>query len=155
MAGFARKPGLVMRFIEFMPLDSGRAWQADHVVTGREILTQLQEAFELEPLDDEHAAATAKRWRFREGAGEVGLIMPVSEPFCGQCNRIRMTSDGHVRTCLFSLQEHNLKKQIREGAGDADLAEWLQAVVLRKEAGHRIGQAQFQQPDRTMSAIGG
>lgn len=155
MAAFARERGLVMRFIEFMPLDSGRAWQADHVVSGKEILAQLQEAFELELLNPEHAAATAKRWRFKEGQGEIGLITPVSEPFCGQCNRIRLTSDGHVRTCLFSLQEHDLKSVLRNETDDALVANWLQAVVLHKEPGHRIGQAQFQQPDRTMSAIGG
>ena len=152
---FARDENLILRFIEFMPLDSGRAWQKEHVVPGAEILERLQAAFELEPLEMEHASATAKRWRFKTGTGEIGLITPVTEPFCGQCNRIRLTADGKIRTCLFSLHEHDLKSQLRGEATDADIAEWLAAVVLRKEERHHIGETDFEQPDRTMSAIGG
>ncbi len=158
LARFARDEALTMRFIEFMPLDSGRAWQQEHVVTGREILERLQSAFELEPLDMEHTAATAKRWRFKgtqPGQGEIGLINPVSEPFCAQCNRIRLTADGKIRTCLFSLHEHDLKPLLRGTATDTEIAQWLQAVVLKKEPHHHIGKTNFQQPDRTMSAIGG
>ena len=144
-----------MRFIEFMPLDSGRAWQKDHVVPGREILERLQAAFNLQPVEMENASATARRWRFTDGSGEVGLISPVSEPFCGQCNRIRLTADGKIRTCLFSLREHDLKQLLRSEASDAEIIEWLKSVVLQKEERHHIGEIDFEQPDRTMSAIGG
>ena len=155
LAQFARDENLTLRFIEFMPLDSGRAWQKEHVVPGREILAQLQAAFPLEPLDLEHPAATAKRWRFTGGPGEIGLITPVTEPFCGQCNRIRLTADGKIRTCLFSLHEHDLKTKLRSTAADSQLTEWLAQVVLKKEPRHHIGETDFKQPDRTMSAIGG
>ena len=152
---FARDENLVMRFIEFMPLDSGRAWQKEHVVPGREILARLQAAFDLQPVEMENASATAKRWRFAGGSGEVGIITPVSEPFCGQCNRIRLTADGKIRTCLFSLREHDLKQFLRSGASDGEIVEWLKSVVLQKEERHHIGETDFEQPDRTMSAIGG
>ena len=152
---FAQDQGLEIRFIEFMPLDSGRAWQKDHVVTGSEILGALQAEFDLKPLELEHASATAKRWRVVGGGPEIGLITPVSEPFCGQCNRIRLTADGKLRTCLFSLKEHDLKPLLREETDDEALSQWLEDVVLKKERGHLIGQDQFQRPDRTMSAIGG
>ena len=158
LAQFAREEALTMRFIEFMPLDSGRAWQREHVVTGREIRERLQAAFDLEPAGMEHAAATATRWWFKdgkEGQGEIGLITPVSEPFCGQCNRLRLTADGKIRTCLFSLQEHDLKPLLRGKATDTDITDWLQAVVLKKEPRHHIGETDFEQPNRTMSAIGG
>ncbi len=158
LARFARDEQLTLRFIEFMPLDSGRAWQQEHVVPGAEILARLQAAFELEPLDMEHPAATATRWRFKDadaGQGEIGLINPVSEPFCAQCNRIRLTADGKIRTCLFSLHEHDLKPLLRGKATDPEIAQWLQAVVQKKEPRHHIGETNFEQPDRTMSAIGG
>lgn len=155
LARFARDENLVMRFIEFMPLDSGRAWQAEHVVPGAEILDRLRAAFDLEPLSIEHAAATAKRWRFACNEAEIGLIMPVTEPFCGQCNRIRLTADGKIRTCLFSLHEHDLKARLRSGESDESIAQWLAGVVLKKEERHHIGEQSFEQPDRTMSAIGG
>jgi len=155
LAQFALDHGLGIRFIEFMPLDSRKAWQKIHVVAGSEILKILQTKFDLEPLGLEHASATAKRWRIAGGKSEIGLITPVSEPFCGQCNRIRLTSDGKLRTCLFSLEEHDLKPQLRERVDDEVLSQWLHDVVLKKEIGHRIGQDQFQRPDRTMSAIGG
>ena len=103
----------------------------------------------------ENAAATATRWYFKEGQGEIGLISPVSEPFCGQCNRLRLTADGKIRTCLFSLHEHALKLLLRGTATAAEIIEWLQAVVLKKEPRHHIGETDFEQPDRTMSAIGG
>tara|TARA_B100001123_G_scaffold265691_1_gene295819 strand:+ start:3162 stop:4214 length:1053 start_codon:yes stop_codon:yes gene_type:complete len=155
LADYARDQNLIIRFIEFMPLDSGRSWQRDHVMTGLEILNRLKERFVLEPLGLEHTASTAKRWRFCDGKGEIGLIMPVSEPFCGQCNRIRITADGKLRTCLFSHNEHDLKTIIRNNTDDNGLALWLREVVMKKEKGHQIGQKQFQQPERTMSAIGG
>ncbi len=155
LARFALDQELAIRFIEFMPLDSGRAWQKDHVVTGREILRCLQTEFDLEPMDQEHPSATAKRWRFVGGETEIGLITPVSEPFCGQCNRIRLTADGKLRTCLFSIKEHDIKPLLRQEDDDAVLARWLCDAVLKKEKSHNIGQDQFQQPERTMSAIGG
>ena len=155
LARFALDQELAIRFIEFMPLDSGRAWQKDHVVTGGEILSLLQAEFDLEPMEPEHASATAKRWRFVGGETEVGLITPVSEPFCGQCNRIRLTADGKLRTCLFSIKEHDFKTLLRQEDDDVALAQWLCDAVLKKEKSHQIGQDQFQQPERSMSAIGG
>ena len=152
---FARDENLVMRFIEFMPLDSGRAWQKEHVVSGREILDRLRSRFDLEPIDLEHPAATAKRWRLADGSAEIGLITPVTEPFCGNCNRLRLTADGKIRTCLFSLYEHDLKPLLRGDATDEELVEWLTRVVLKKEERHHIGETDFEQPNRTMSAIGG
>ena len=152
---FARAEHLNFRFIEFMPLDSGRAWQKDHVVTGREILSRLRARFDLVPADREHPAATAKRWRFADGSAESGLITPVSEPFCGHCNRLRLTADGKIRTCLFSLREHDIKPLLRSDVADEAIADWLTGVVLQKEERHHIGESEFEQPDRTMSAIGG
>jgi len=155
LAGFARRQSLALRFIEFMPLDSARAWLKEMVVTGREILERLQRQFELRPLESDHPSATARRWGFADGGGEIGIIAPVSEPFCGHCNRIRLTADGKVRTCLFSVLEHDLRSQLRRGASDADIEEWLRRVVLRKEARHHIGEPDFVQPSRSMSCIGG
>ena len=152
---FARDESLVMRFIEFMPLGYGHAWQKEHVVPGLEILKRLQAAFDLKPVEMENASATATRWRFADGFGEIGLITPVSEPFCAQCNRIRLTADGKIRTCLFSMREHDLKQFLRREASDTEIVEWLKSVVLQKEERHYIGETDFKQPDRTMSAIGG
>ena len=122
---------------------------------GREILERVRARFDLEPADREHPSATSKRWRFVDNPAEIGLITPVSEPFCGNCNRLRLTADGKIRTCLFSLNEHDLKPLLRGDATDNDLATWLAGVVLKKEERHHIGEADFEQPDRTMSAIGG
>ncbi len=155
LAEFGRAENLAMRFIEFMPLDSRRAWQKEHVVPAHEMLARLRRAHRLEPVQAESASSTATRWRFADGRGEVGFIAPVSEPFCGHCNRLRLTADGKFRTCLFSLHEHDAKGLLRGGADDATLAAWLRGVVYKKEARHHIGEADFQQPDRPMSAIGG
>jgi cyclic pyranopterin phosphate synthase len=155
LAGFARERAVSLRFIEFMPLDSGHAWLRDLVVPGREILARLQARFDLRPVVSENQSETAKRWTFADGRGEIGIIAPVTEPFCGHCNRLRLTADGKIRTCLFSLHEHDLKPLLRGGASDADLAERLREIVLGKEARHHIGEAGFQQPERTMSCIGG
>jgi GTP 3',8-cyclase len=155
LAGFARQQGLTLRFIEFMPLDAGRAWQRELVVPGREIVDRLEGCFALEPLDREHPSATARRWRFAGGRGGVGVITPVTDPFCGRCNRLRLTADGKVRTCLFSLTEHDLKPLLRGGAGEEALAERLREVVWHKEARHHIGEPGFVQPARSMSCIGG
>ena len=155
LAEFAHAEGLSFRFIEFMPLDSGRAWQKEHVVSGAEILGRLNARFNLQPKESKHPSATSKCWRFDDGLAEIGLITPVTEPFCDNCNRLRLTADGKIRTCLFSLHEHDLKPLLRDGASDADLAKWLAEVVLKKEERHNIGETGFEQPDRSMSSIGG
>ncbi len=155
LAEFAREHGLSMRFIEFMPLDSARAWLKEMVVPGSELLARLQSRFDLQPVPLENPSATARRWAFPDGRGEVGVIAPVSEPFCGHCNRLRLTADGKIRTCLFSITEHDLRSKLRNGASDDDLAEWLKAVVWQKEARHHIGEADFVPPPRSMSCIGG
>lgn len=152
---FAREKNLSFRFIEFMPLDSARAWQKEMVVTGAEILNRIRERFELVPVAPENPSATAKRWAFADGRGEIGVIAPVSEPFCGQCNRIRLTADGKIRTCLFSVAEHDLRSLLRNGASDDEIANWLRGVVWQKEARHHIGEPEFVSPPRSMSCIGG
>ncbi len=155
LAGFARHKDLSFRFIEFMPLDSGRAWQKELVVPGREILERLQARFDLRPVKPSNVSETAKRWSFADGRGEIGIIAPVSEPFCGHCNRLRLTADGKIRTCLFSLTERDLKPMLRGGASDDVIKERLQEIVRQKEERHHIGEPDFVQPERTMSCIGG
>ena len=155
LAAFARERGLSMRFIEFMPLDSKRAWMKELVVPADEILKAIQERFELIPVKGENPAETARRWSLADSHGEIGIIAPVSQPFCGHCNRLRLTADGKIRTCLFSVVEHDLRGRLRADAGDEDLKDYLRAVVWQKEAGHRIGKPDFVPPQRTMSCIGG
>jgi len=155
LAEFAREKNLSLRFIEFMPLDSARAWQKDMVVPGAEILRRLQARFVLRPVPGDNPSSTSRRWAFADGRGEIGIIAPVSEPFCGHCNRIRLTADGKVRTCLFSVTEHDLRSQLRNGASDDTLAGWLRGVVWQKEARHHIGEPDFVSPPRSMSCIGG
>jgi cyclic pyranopterin phosphate synthase len=155
LAQFGRERGLTMRFIEFMPLDSARAWLRELVVPGRELLARLQQRFELQPIRDPNVSSTAKRWAFAGGRGEVGVIAPVSEPFCGHCNRIRLTADGKVRTCLFSVTEHDLRSVMRAGASDSELKSWWARIVLLKEARHHIGEPDFVPASRSMSCIGG
>ncbi len=155
LAEFAREQAVSFRFIEFMPLDSGRAWLRDLVVPGREILARLQARFDLRPVVSDNPSETAKRWCFADGRGEIGIIAPVTEAFCGHCNRLRLTADGKIRTCLFSLHEHDLKPLLRGNASDAELTARLREIVLGKEARHHIGEPGFQQPERTMSCIGG
>jgi cyclic pyranopterin phosphate synthase len=155
LADFAHDEDLALRFIEFMPLDSARAWQKDLVVTGRKILQRLQDRYSLRPAPSKSPAETARRWQFGDGRGELGLISPVSEPFCGHCNRIRMTADGKIRTCLFSVVEHDLRGQLRNGASDAEVVRFLQSVVWEKEERHHIGEPEFVAPERSMSCIGG
>ena len=152
---FAANRNLSLRFIEFMPLDSGRAWRKDTVVPGREILDRLQKRFALQPLVSLNPSETARRWALPDGRGEIGIIAPVSEPFCGHCNRIRLTADGKIRTCLFSVVEHDLRRLLRTGADNAALRDFFHTVVWQKEARHHIGEPEFIQPDRTMSCIGG
>jgi cyclic pyranopterin phosphate synthase len=152
---FAVKKNLSLRFIEFMPLDAGRAWLRELVVPAAEILQRLRRSFALQPVHSENPAETAKRWAVAGSGAEIGIIAPVSEPFCGHCNRIRLTADGKIRTCLFSMSEHNLRGLLRSGATDETVADFLRAVVWQKEARHHIGEAEFVQPARTMSCIGG
>ncbi len=207
LAEFARECNVNLRFIEFMPLDSARAWQKEMVVPAREIMQRLQRRFPypgssrreeaqsevrsakcqgrgegqlqtrnpdplrnldrslvtsaatapvaLLPVQSENKSETAKRWRFSDGRGEIGIIAPVSEPFCGHCNRIRLTADGKIRTCLFSVIEHDLRPLLRGDATDAGIGDWLKRVVWRKEARHHIGEPDFVPPSRSMSCIGG
>ncbi len=155
LAGFAREGNLSLRFIEFMPLDSARAWLKEMVVPGHEVLARLQARFDLRPTAPDNPSATSKRWAFADGRGEIGIIAPVSEPFCGHCNRIRLTADGKIRTCLFSVKEHDLRSLLRGGASDEEIAEWLKGVVWQKEARHHIGEPEFVAPPRSMSCIGG
>jgi cyclic pyranopterin phosphate synthase len=155
LANFARARALSLRFIEFMPLDSARAWLKEMVVPGRELLERLQARFQLVPVPVDNPSSTSRRWAFADSPGEVGIIAPVSEPFCGHCNRLRLTADGKVRTCLFSVTEHDLRSKIRAGISDEELTEWLRGVVWNKEARHHIGEADFVPASRSMSCIGG
>jgi GTP 3',8-cyclase len=155
LAEFAREHNLSFRFIEFMPLDSARAWLKEMVVPGREVLERLRGRFALKAVRSENPSETATRWAFEDGRGEIGIIAPVSEPFCGHCNRLRMTADGKIRTCLFSVTEHDLRSMLRAGSSDDQIAEWLQGVVWQKEARHHIGEVDFVPASRSMSCIGG
>jgi GTP 3',8-cyclase len=155
LAEFARDRDLSLRFIEFMPLDSSRAWMKELVVPGCEILARLQSRFNLEPVRSANRSETARRWCFPGQRGEIGIIAPVTEPFCGHCNRLRLTADGKIRTCLFSLHEHDIKVLLRNGASDDDLLDRFKQIVLTKEDRHHIGEPEFQQPQSTMSCIGG
>jgi cyclic pyranopterin phosphate synthase len=153
-AEFARSTSYQVRFIEFMPLDGDHAWSKDQVLSGEEIRAIIDRVHPLEELPRE-PHATARVFRFRDGAGEIGFINPVSEPFCADCNRIRLTADGKLRTCLFSIHETDLREPLRSGATDAELERVIRDAVWRKELKHRVGEPGFRQPPRTMSAIGG
>ena len=150
----ARSTGIQVRFIEFMPLDADHAWSRDQVLTGEEIRRAVESHHRLVEAQRE-PSATARVFRFADGRGEIGFVNPVSEPFCADCNRIRLTSDGKLRTCLFSLTETDLRGPMRAGASDAELERLIREAVWRKELKHRINQPGFVQPARTMSAIGG
>src|SRR6266403_911207 len=151
---FAREEDVVLRFIEFMPLEEDRVWSPDVVVTLDEILKRMAEYRPLVEIPHRRSE-TARRYRFDDGAGESGIIAPVSHPFCGQCSRIRLTSDGKIRTCLFSVWDHDLYAQMRRGASDSELEDFIRNVVLRKEERHHIGEADFVPASRTMVHIGG
>jgi GTP 3',8-cyclase len=153
-AEFARSTSYQVRFIEFMPLDGDHAWSRDQVLSGDEIRAIIDRVHPLEELPRE-PHATARVFRFKDGQGEIGFINPVSEPFCGDCNRIRLTADGKLRTCLFSLHETDLRAPLRDGASDDELETILRDAVWRKELKHHVGEPGFRQPPRTMSAIGG
>jgi cyclic pyranopterin phosphate synthase len=153
-ARFAREYPYEVRFIEFMPLDADHNWTPDAVLSGDEIRAAIGAVYPLEP-EPREAHATARTYRFADGKGKIGFINPVSEPFCGDCNRIRLTADGRLRTCLFSLRETDLRGPLRAGASDAELESIVRDAVWRKELKHRVGDPGFVQPARTMSAIGG
>ncbi|HUA14384.1 MAG TPA: GTP 3',8-cyclase MoaA [Verrucomicrobiae bacterium] len=151
---FAREEGVTVRFIEFMPLEEDRVWSPSTVVTLDEILRRMAEYRPL--VEIPHARSeTARRYRFDDGIGEIGIIAPVSHPFCGHCSRIRITSDGKIRTCLFSVWDHDLHAVMRRGATDDELAEFIRGVVMKKEERHHIGEPDFVPASRTMVHIGG
>lgn len=155
-AAFARAYGVHVRFIEYMPLDSGHGWSREHVVSGAEIRQAINERFLLVAKNVERGSETATRYRFADGApGEVGIIAPVTEPFCGACSRVRLTADGQIRTCLFSKVEHSLRDVLRSNATREEVAAYIESVVLKKEPRHYINETFFEQPARTMSLIGG
>jgi cyclic pyranopterin phosphate synthase len=153
-AEFARQHPYEVRFIEFMPLDADHAWSRDQVLTGEEIRAAIHAVHPLE-AEPREPSATARVYRFADGNGRIGFINPVSEPFCGDCNRIRITADGHLRTCLFSHNETDLRGPLRAGASDDQLAAVIRDAVWRKELKHHVNDPGFIQPQRSMSAIGG
>lgn len=150
-----RSDGFEIRFIEFMPLDSDKVWERDKVLFGHEIVDMIKENYELVPIDNSLEIGPASEYNFADGKGKIGIITAVSNPFCDHCNRIRMTADGKLRTCLFSTEETNLKELIRSGATDETIIETLKQAVLVKEPGHKINLDDFERPDRAMHAIGG
>jgi cyclic pyranopterin phosphate synthase len=155
-AAFARDYDVKMRFIEFMPLDSGHEWAREDVVSGKEIRDRISERFLLVRVDAARGSDTSSRYRFADGApGEIGIIAPVTEPFCGACSRIRLTADGQIRTCLFSTVEHSLRDVVRSGASRAEIIEYIHSVIQKKEPRHFINDPDFVAPSRTMSFIGG
>jgi cyclic pyranopterin phosphate synthase len=153
-ARFAREHPYEVRFIEFMPLDADRTWSPEKVLTGAEIRAAIHAAYPLEPEPRERSA-TARVHRFADGRGRIGFINPVSEPFCSDCDRIRITAEGKLRTCLFSLHETDLRGPLRAGAGDAELERLVRDAVWRKELKHHVNEPGFRQPARSMSQIGG
>jgi GTP 3',8-cyclase len=153
-AEFARSHPYEVRFIEFMPLDADHSWTPDSVLSGDEIRAAIHAVHPLEP-EPREPSATARVYRFADGRGRIGFINPVSDPFCGDCNRIRLTADGKLRTCLFSLNETDLRTPLRDGADDAQLERIIRDAVWRKELKHRVNEPGFVQPVRSMSAIGG
>src|SRR3989440_6878647 len=155
-AALSREHDVKMRFIEFMPLDSGHEWSRKDVVSGREIRASIEERFPLEPLDVLRGSETSSRYRFVDGApGEIGIIAPVTEAFCGACSRIRLTADGQIRTCLFSTIEHSLRDVVRDRPSRAEIIEFVRTVVIKKEPRHYINDPSFVAPSRSMSFIGG
>ncbi len=153
-ARFAREHPFEVRFIEVMPLDADRRWSPEQVLTGAEVVALVEEHFPL-VAEPRPAHSTARTYAFADGAGRLGFVNPVSEPFCSDCDRIRLTADGKLRTCLFSLRETDLRAPLRDGASDADLEELIRAAVWKKELKHRVNEPGFVQPARSMSAIGG
>jgi cyclic pyranopterin phosphate synthase len=151
---FARSTDFQVRFIEFMPLDADHAWTPDSVLAGEELRGMIEAIHPLEEQPRE-PSATARVFRFADGAGEIGFVNPVSEPFCADCNRVRLTAEGKLRTCLFSIHETDLRGPLRDDVADDELASIIRDAVWRKELKHRVNEPGFRQPPRTMSAIGG
>ena len=155
-ADFARATGVAMRFIEYMPLDNAHHWDRQMLVSGSEVLQRIEQRHKLVPIDRNAPSETALKYAFADGArGEIGIIAPVTMPFCGACSRLRLTADGNLRTCLFSMVDHNIRYLIRRGETRECVARFMIDTVLKKKAGHRINQPDFIQPLRTMSFIGG
>ena len=150
-----RSDGFEIRFIEFMPLDSDQVWERDKVLFGHEILDIIRKKYELIPIENSLEIGPASEYNFADGKGRIGIITAVSNPFCDHCNRIRMTADGKLRTCLFSADETNLKELIRGKASDEDIVKAIEGAVLVKEPGHKINLDDFERPQRAMHAIGG
>ncbi len=155
-ADFARATGVCVRFIEYMPLDNGHQWDRRMLVGGREVLQRIEERHKLVPIDRNSPSETALKYTFADRApGEIGIIAPVTMPFCGACSRLRLTADGNLRTCLFSMVDHNIRELVRRGETRDQIAQFMIDTVLKKKAGHRINEPDFVQPPRTMSFIGG
>ncbi len=154
-ADLSRREGVIVRFIEWMPLEEDRSWKPETVVPMDEIVGRLNAWRPLVPLPAHAASETARRFTFDDGLGEIGIIAPVSRPFCGHCSRIRLTSDGKIRTCLFSQSDHDLAGRMIRGGSDSELETYIRQVVMGKEARHHIGEAGFQKPSRNMVHIGG
>jgi cyclic pyranopterin phosphate synthase len=155
LAAFGRERGVGVRFIEFMPLDAPGEWRPDQVVPAHEILERIDAVFPLEPVDDAEHVEPAARHRYRDGVGDLGVIASVTEPFCASCDRVRVTAEGRFRTCLFALEETDLRAVMRDGGTDDELAAAIEAAVGTKWAGHHIGAVDFVRPARSMSQIGG
>jgi len=154
-AEFSRQEGVIVRFIEWMPLEEDRSWKRETVITMDEIVERLNAYRPLVELPPHAASETAKRFTFDDGLGEIGIIAPVSRPFCGHCSRVRLTSDGKIRTCLFSQSDHDLYGKMAAGGTDAELHAYVRKIVMRKEARHHIGEPGFEKPSRNMVHIGG
>ncbi len=155
-ARFAREYAISMRFIEFMPLDSGHEWSRDLVVSGKEIYAAINAVFPIRLKETSRGSETSWKYEFTDGSpGEIGIIAPVTEMFCGACSRIRLTADGQIRTCLFSTTEHNLRDVLRSGASREEIVQFIEDVVMKKEPRHYINDAEFTPASRTMSFIGG
>jgi cyclic pyranopterin phosphate synthase len=154
-AEFSRREGVIVRFIEWMPLEEGRSWKRESVITMDEIVKRLNAYRPLVELPPHAASETAKRFTFDDGVGEIGVIAPVSRPFCGHCSRVRLTSDGKIRTCLFSQSDHDLQGKMLRGGTDEELSTYIRSIMMRKEARHHIGEPGFEKPSRSMVHIGG
>jgi cyclic pyranopterin phosphate synthase len=154
-AEFSRREDVIVRFIEWMPLEEDRSWKRETVISMDEIIGRLNAYRPLVELAPHAASETAKRFTFDDGVGEIGIIAPVSRPFCGHCSRVRLTSDGKVRTCLFSQSDHDLYGRMVRGGTDAELVAYIRGIVMHKEARHHIGEPGFEKPSRNMVHIGG
>jgi cyclic pyranopterin phosphate synthase len=154
-AAFARETGRIVRFIEFMPLDAQGQWDRTQLIPGQEVFERISKVWPLEAVGDTGGPAPAERFRFVDGSGEIGMISSVTQPFCGTCNRLRLTADGSFRNCLFSDDEYTVREVLRRGDADAEIARLLRRAVWAKFPGHAINEPGFLAPARSMSMIGG